>query len=164
MAGCQGAPRPGRVVTGAQGLVWGRPLRFPPFIFFSSGTGPSSAHRAPQRVSSRPRSAGTVASSDIQQEQTKTRGWRWSDYIDFGISPMSEPGAQRPWLRVPSRGLQLAWYRQSGCHRHFAGPDSFNINIYLNYKTPSPATYSTARLQLSGMMVTALVNRGLVWA
>lgn len=59
---------------------------------------------------------------------------------------------------------QAVRYRRSGCQCHFASPDSFNINIYLNYKTPSPATYSAARLQLSGMTVTAPTDERLVWA
>lgn len=59
---------------------------------------------------------------------------------------------------------QAVRYQRSGCQCHFASPDSFNINIYLNYKTPSPATYSAARLQLSGMTVTAPTDERLVWA
>ena len=59
---------------------------------------------------------------------------------------------------------QVARYRRSGCQHHFTSPDSFNINIYLNYKTPRPATYSAARLQLSGMMVTAPTDGRLVRA
>lgn len=59
-----------------------------------------------------------------------------------------------PWRKLTGRVKRLDGGRARG-RRRFASPDSFNINIYLNYKTLIPATYSAARLQLSGMMVTA---------
>lgn len=78
------------------------------------------------------------------------------------MPPLWEWCCAEPWPR--ERMGQAARYRWGWCQRRFASPDSFNINIYLNYKTPSPATYSAARLQLSEMMVTAPTDGRLVWA
>lgn len=69
--------------------------------------------------------------------------------------PLSTPTFWRgsgtgPWV-LP----RVTRYRRSSIRHHLGSRDSFNINIYLDSQTPIPVTYSAARLQLSGMMVTA---------
>lgn len=79
------------------------------------------------------------------------------------VTPPGATGAEQShgWWAQPG---QMARYRRSGCQRHSASPDSFNINVYLQDRSRSPAPYSAARLQLSGTTVTAPADGRLVWA
>lgn len=142
-AGCMGVPEPPGL-----GQVWreGRGDRF--------GWGPwrLRARGRPFASALRQSPAGALGNAPL------SLGWGEPPPV-----PRAGAGAVQSRGRREPTG-QAARHRQSGCQRHFASPDSFNINIYLNDKTPSPATYSAARLQLSGMTVTAPTDGRLVWA
>lgn len=101
----------------------------------------------------------------LAADSTESQPWHskaWS-LLSGGTTGHGEPpGAVQSWDQRERVGQCETG--GAGIKHHFASPDSFNINIYLNYKTPIPATYSAARLQLSGLTVTAPIDGRLLWA